>query len=176
MSRLLTRRGFLGGSAAGAGTLLLGGCDRLTQSDSVQRVLRMAESLTIGTQRALLSGGALAKEFNEADLSPIFKSNGTSLPEDRDYARMMATNFTDWRLSIDGLVRQPLSLSPAELKRLPSRTQIKRHDCVEGWSAIGKWTGVPLGLLLQTAGLTANARYAVFHCADALEQTLVFCH
>jgi DMSO/TMAO reductase YedYZ molybdopterin-dependent catalytic subunit len=172
MSRLLTRRGFLGGSVAGAGTLLLGGCDRLTQSDSVQRVLRMAESVTMGTQRALLSGGALAREFDEADLSPIFKSNGTSLPEGEDYARMMATNFTDWRLSIDGLVRQPLSLSLDVLKRLLSRTQITRHDCVEGWSAIGKWTGVPLGLLLQTAGLAANARYAVFHCADALERTL----
>jgi DMSO/TMAO reductase YedYZ molybdopterin-dependent catalytic subunit len=171
MSRLLTCRGFLGGSAAGAGTLLLGGCDRLTQSDSVQRVLRMAEALTMGTQRALLSGGALAREFTEADLSPIFKSNGTSLPEGEDYAHMMATNFTDWHLSIDGLVRQPLSLSLAELKRLPSRTQITRHDCVEGWSAIGKWTGVPLGLL-QTAGLAANARYAVFYCADALERTL----
>jgi len=172
MSRLLTRRGFLTASAAGAGTLLLGGCDRLTQSDSVQRVLRVAESLTMGTQRTLLSGGALAREFDEADLSPIFKSNGTSLPEGEDYARMMATGFTDWRLSIDGLVRQPLSLSLAELKRLPSRTQITRHDCVEGWSAIGKWTGVPLGLLLQTAGLAVNAHYAVFHCADALERTL----
>jgi DMSO/TMAO reductase YedYZ molybdopterin-dependent catalytic subunit len=172
MSRLLTRRGFLSTSTIGAGSLLLGGCDRLTQSDSVQRVLRMAESLTMGTQRALLSKGALAREFGEDDLSPVFKSNGTSLPEGEEYARMMATNFTDWRLGIDGLVQRPLSLSLADLQSLPSRTQITRHDCVEGWSAIGKWTGVPLGLLLQTAGLLDNARYVVFRCADALEQTL----
>jgi DMSO/TMAO reductase YedYZ molybdopterin-dependent catalytic subunit len=152
--------------------LLLGGCDRLTQSDSVQRVLRMAESLTMRTQRALLSKGALAREFGEDDLSPVFKSNGTSLPEGEEYARMMATNFTDWRLGIDGLVQRPLSLSLADLQSLPSRTQITRHDCVEGWSAIGKWTGVPLGLLLQTAGLLDNARYVVFRCVDALEQTL----
>jgi DMSO/TMAO reductase YedYZ molybdopterin-dependent catalytic subunit len=124
------------------------------------------------TQRALLSKGALAREFGEDDLSPVFKSNGTSLPEGEEYARMMATNFTDWRLGIDGLVQRPLSLSLADLQSLPSRTQITRHDCVEGWSAIGKWTGVPLGLLLQTAGLLDNARYVVFRCVDALEQTL----
>jgi DMSO/TMAO reductase YedYZ molybdopterin-dependent catalytic subunit len=72
---------------------------------------------------------------------------------------------------VDGLVRQPLALSLAELKKLPSRTQITRHDCVEGWSAIGKWTGVPLGLVLQTAGLLPGARYLVFHCADEYEKT-----
>jgi len=54
------------------------------------------------------------------------------------------------------------------LRAAPSRTQITRHDCVEGWSAIGEWTGVPLGLLLRRAGLSANARYIVFHCADTL--------
>jgi DMSO/TMAO reductase YedYZ molybdopterin-dependent catalytic subunit len=74
-------------------------------------------------------------------------------------------------LTIDGKVRQPLSLSLSDLKRLPSRTQITRHDCVEGWSAIGKWTGVPLGLLLQTAGVSLTARYVVFHCADDLEDS-----
>ncbi|MEO6340083.1 MAG: molybdopterin-dependent oxidoreductase, partial [Caulobacteraceae bacterium] len=60
----------------------------------------------------------------------------------------------------------------ADLKRLPQRTQITRHDCVEGWSAIGKWTGTPLGPLLKTVGLAPNARFAVFHCADDLEQSL----
>src|SRR6195952_3487729 len=65
-----------------------------------------------------------------------------------------------------------MEFSLADLKRLPSRTQITRHDCVEGWSAIGKWTGVSLGLLLKTAGAKANARYAVFYCADDLEQSL----
>jgi len=68
-------------------------------------------------------------------------------------------------------VRQPLSLSLDDLKRLPSRTQITRHDCVEGWSAIGKWTGVPLGMILQTAGVATEARYVVFHCADDLEES-----
>ena len=73
---------------------------------------------------------------------------------------------------VDGLVEQPLSLSLAELRALPSRTQITRHDCVEGWSSIGKWKGARLGPLLDQAGLKPNARYIVFHCADTLEQTL----
>ena len=170
MSILLPRRRLLLGAAATAAAGLLGGCDSLAESDSVQRVLRMAERLTMGAQRALLSGSALAREFTEADMSPAFRSNGTSMPDSEDYARLLDTQFAGWRLAIGGLVRTPLSLSLADLKALPARTQITRHDCVEGWSAIGKWTGVPLGLLLQTAGLMPNARYAVFRCADEYEK------
>jgi DMSO/TMAO reductase YedYZ molybdopterin-dependent catalytic subunit len=132
----------------------------------------MAEKLTIRSQRLLVPKDKLAREFSEADISPIFKPNGTSQPDSEEYARMMENGFADWRLKIDGLVERPVALSLADLKRLPSRTQITRHDCVEGWSAIGKWTGTPLGALLQSAGLKPGARYAVFHCADQLEQTL----
>jgi DMSO/TMAO reductase YedYZ molybdopterin-dependent catalytic subunit len=171
MSTGIPRRRFLAGAAAGAGALALGGCDRLVQNADVERILRLAERLTMGAQRALLSGGALAREFSEADLSPVFRSNGTSRPAGEAYAALAEAGFADWRLRIDGLVQRPLSLSLADLKQLPSRTQITRHDCVEGWSAIGKWTGVPLGLLLQTAGLAVNARYAVFHCADEYERS-----
>jgi DMSO/TMAO reductase YedYZ molybdopterin-dependent catalytic subunit len=85
---------------------------------------------------------------------------------------MMEGGFADWRLKIDGLVDRPVELSLADLKRLPARTQITRHDCVEGWSAIGKWTGATLGPLLHSVGLKPTARYAVFHCADELEQTM----
>jgi hypothetical protein len=55
----------------------------------------------------------------------------------------------------------------AQLMAAPRRTQITRHDCVEGWSAIGEWSGVPLGLILRRAGLSGNAKYVVFHCADS---------
>ena len=57
---------------------------------------------------------------------------------------------------------------------MPSRTQITRHDCVEGWSAIGQWTGVPLGRLLGEAGLRPAARYVVFHCADDFDGSLYY--
>ena len=169
---LLTRRTAL--LAAGGG-LVTSGCDRLVQGDKLnanagfQHVLAQAQAWTLASQRFLLSGGAMAPEYTLADLSPRFKGNGTLHPSGDDYARHVATGFADWRLQVDGLVARPLSLSVADLRRLPSRTQITRHDCVEGWSAIGQWTGTPLGLLLKAAGVSPGARYVAFYCADNLQ-------
>src|SRR5207237_3399966 len=75
-------------------------------------------------------------------------------------------HFVHWRLKIGGLVKNAAHFSLSELRQFPSRTQITRHDCVEGWSAIGKWKGVPLGELLTRVQPLPSARYAVFHCAD----------
>ncbi|CAH1655042.1 MULTISPECIES: molybdopterin-dependent oxidoreductase [unclassified Chelatococcus] len=171
MSSFLTRRRFLVSGALGAGALALGGGVALEQNAGVDAVLRSAESLTMSTQRLVLRRGPLAREFTEADISPTFRVNGTQAPDSEEYAALRESSFADWKLKIGGLVNRPLELSLADLRKLPSRTQITRHDCVEGWSAIGKWTGVPLGLLLQAAGLKPNARFAVFHCADELEKT-----
>jgi DMSO/TMAO reductase YedYZ molybdopterin-dependent catalytic subunit len=77
-------------------------------------------------------------------------------------------------LEVVGLVQMPRSWSLAALKELPSRTQITRHDCVEGWSAIGKWTGVPVGDLMHHVEPLPNARYAVFHCADADDEGIAY--
>jgi DMSO/TMAO reductase YedYZ molybdopterin-dependent catalytic subunit len=99
-------------------------------------------------------------------MSPIFRANGTRRPVGIAYDAHAASNFADWRLKVEGLVAKPMSLSLADIKTMPMRTQITRHDCVEGWSAIGKWHGVPLKLLLETAGMKSSARYIVFHCAD----------
>jgi DMSO/TMAO reductase YedYZ molybdopterin-dependent catalytic subunit len=170
---LITRRAALIGAGAGGG-LLLAGCgditriDKLNGSRSFQRVLAHAEDWTRASQRFLQGGGAMAREFSAADISPRFKANGTLQPGGDDYARHTEEGFANWRLRIDGKVARPLSLSIAELRRLPARSQITRHDCVEGWSAIGQWTGVQLGLLLKAAGVAPGAKYAVFHCADNL--------
>jgi DMSO/TMAO reductase YedYZ molybdopterin-dependent catalytic subunit len=168
----LPRRRFLALGAAGAGSLLLGGCDRLSEAPDFQEFLSSAEWLTYRTQRLLGGGHALAREFSTADISPVFKVNGTSSPEGEEYAALRDNNFADWRLRVEGLVANPLDISLAELRALPQRTQITRHDCVEGWSAIGKWQGVPLAIVLQRATLLPAARFVVFHCADTLEQTL----
>lgn len=168
----LKRRRFLIGSALGVSALALSGCDRLEQSPEVGGVIRSAEKLTMSAQRLLLGRDALAREFAETDISPAFRVNGTSAPDGEAYAQLVEGNFANWRLKIDGLVDRPLELSLADLKKLPARTQITRHDCVEGWSAIAKWTGVPLGSLLAATGLKPSARFAVFHCADELEKTL----
>ena len=170
----LTRRAALTHALLGAG-LTLGGCakllnaDRLTQSRTLQRVLDEADGWTLQSQRVLLSGGAMAKEFARADISPHFKANGTLNPGGDDYTRAAREGFARWTLSIDGLVAHPMTLSLADLRRLPARTQITRHDCVEGWSAIAEWTGAPLGLLLRAAGVSPRAKFAVFHCADNLD-------
>ena len=169
----VTRRDTLAGALAGSG-LLLSGCSRilsgnaLNGSPSFQGVLAAAQGWTLSTQRFLLSGGAMAQEFKISDLSPHFKANGTLNPGTDDYDQQVEENFAHWRLIVDGLVRHPLSLSVADLRRLPSRTQITRHDCVEGWSAIGQWTGTPLALILKAAEVQGGAKYAVFHCADNL--------
>ena len=164
---MITRRRLLiGGTSAGA--LLLGGCDRLNQSESFRGVLRWAEGLTMRAQRLIMDRNALAREFGEADMSPFFRSNGTANPATPAYQRLLANNFADWRLRVDGLVARPLSVSLVQLHAMPLRTQITRHDCVEGWSAIGQWHGVPLKLVLDAAGLSTRARYIVFHCMDQL--------
>ena len=129
-------------------------------------VLESAEYATLKAQRTLLSGQPLAREFSPADMSPVFKANGSLMPGGVAYQEYLADDFASWRLRVDGLVANPMRLSLADLKRLPQRTQITRHDCVEGWSAIGKWSGVPLGHILERAQLAPNARYVVFHCAD----------
>jgi DMSO/TMAO reductase YedYZ molybdopterin-dependent catalytic subunit len=159
---MISRRNFVVGGASG---LLLGGCDKLDQSPAFKGILRSADTLAKGTQR-LLGRNALAPQYTDADLSPIFRSNGTAMPGTTDYAEHLANNFADWRLTLDGLVAHPLSIPLATIRSLPYRTQITRHDCVEGWSAIGRWQGPQLSRLLDAAGLSTRAKFIVFHCAD----------
>jgi DMSO/TMAO reductase YedYZ molybdopterin-dependent catalytic subunit len=156
-----------GGGLALAG-LSLAGCDRLSRAPAFHDLIGRAEGLTMGSQRLLLAGQPLAREFQVADISPVFKSNGSTRPQTPEYLAAQADGFASWRLPIGGLVSRPCSLSLEQLRALPPRTQITRHDCVEGWSAIGQWTGAPLGRVLAAAGVTPNARYVVFHCADDL--------
>jgi DMSO/TMAO reductase YedYZ molybdopterin-dependent catalytic subunit len=166
--KLLTRRSALTGLVGGGG-LLLSGCERIVQIPGALSVLESAEQLSQHTQRAILGERRpLAREYQRADISRNFKANGTVRPQTEDYVRHVLTEFTQYRLKIDGLVARPLELSLEQIRGLPSRTQITRHDCVEGWSAIGEWTGVPLSYLLQMAGLGTGTRYLVFHCADNL--------
>ncbi|GJE16454.1 molybdopterin-binding protein [Methylobacterium marchantiae] len=169
MTRPPNRRGILTGAAGLLSAAFLGGCDRIAGTEWGRRTLKLGEDANLFVQRLLLTPTSLAREFSESDISPWFKPNGTIDPQDRGYKALAKAGFARFGLRIDGLVEQPQDLSLAELRALPARTQITRHDCVEGWSAIGKWTGVPLGELLTRARLKPNARYVVFHCADTME-------
>jgi DMSO/TMAO reductase YedYZ molybdopterin-dependent catalytic subunit len=163
------RRWFISRATAGFGALLLSGCERLSRTSWFPKILSVGEPLSSGAQHLIASRKSMAQEFAEGDLSPQFRSNGTANPEDAQYQALATGGFADWALEIGGLVQQPMKLTLAQLRQLPSRTQITRHDCVEGWSAIGKWTGVPLHEVLALVQPQPRARYVVFHCADPME-------
>ncbi|WP_375380564.1 molybdopterin-dependent oxidoreductase [uncultured Sphingomonas sp.] len=171
MTDLLTRRRLIGALGVGAGGILLSGCDRIAHAPAVRRVLSLGQDASFSVQRLVTDRAALAPEFTRAEMSPVFRTNGNATVASPDYARLAAGRFADWRLRVDGLVARPLSVSLDRLHAMPHRTQITRHDCVEGWSAIGQWTGTPLNLLLREAGLRRDARYIVFHCADTFGTT-----
>ncbi len=164
--RLIARRSLLGGLTLGAGGLLLSGCDKLNASPDVRSFLEGAEQLHYRSQRLVAGGAALAREYGRSDMSPVFRVNGSSGPTSTAYGALAAANFADWRLNVDGLVARPLRLSLSDLGDFPQRAQITRHDCVEGWSAIGKWQGPQLGPILRAAGMSSRANFLIFHCAD----------
>jgi DMSO/TMAO reductase YedYZ molybdopterin-dependent catalytic subunit len=157
------RRLFL---ASSLGALGLAGCGPVKESLTIgpfRGVLLSAEKLN----HAVIGTHGLAREYKDADVDRDFRVNGLDTPSDSTYAGLVRGGFRDYRLVVDGLVEHPQKLSLAELRAAGDRTQITRHDCVEGWSAIGKWRGVPLGLVVAMAQPKAAARYCVFHCYDA---------
>ena len=166
----MNRRRWLTGAVATAATAMLAACNQ-AGSSLADQARRMGEGLTRRSQRFLIPRNALAPTYSRAEISPDFKANGSVDPAAAEYLALKADGFAGYRLVIDGLVERPLSLSLAELRTRPSQSQITKHDCVEGWTSIGEWTGVRLETLLDEARLKPEARYIVFHCFDALTQT-----
>jgi DMSO/TMAO reductase YedYZ molybdopterin-dependent catalytic subunit len=162
MKHPVSRRAVLGTLASG----LVVGCGRLDETAPANAVLQLTDRLTLRAHRLLLAQRPLVRELSAADISAIFPTNGTAMPKGDHYQRLMENEFKDWKLRVDGLVERPLALSLEEIRAMPARTQITMHNCDEGWSAIGQWTGVQLGRLLNLAGVRLNARYVVFHCLD----------
>src|SRR5690348_14051935 len=163
------RRRFLRNALTAMGAGLLAGCDQLSQTDWAPKVLASAETLSHAVQRVLAPHSALAHEYPESAISPWFKPNGSTNPQTPEYLALAKSQFSDYRLSVGGLVAHPLSFSLAQLRALPQRTQITRHDCVEGWSVIGKWTGVQLSRVLDLVKPGNRARYVVFRCFDRMD-------
>ena len=134
-------------------------------------ILRMADNVTYAAHRVLLPGQSLVKEYTHGDISS-FPAIGTTSPADNGrplsdaYGRLQVGAFSGWELSVEGLVSSPGSYSLTDLKRFPSRTQITRHTCEEGWSAIAEWTGVPLSRVLEAAGILPAARFVSFYSYD----------
>jgi DMSO/TMAO reductase YedYZ molybdopterin-dependent catalytic subunit len=135
-------------------------------------LLRMGDTLTYAAHRVLLPQQSLVREYSSKDITS-FPATGTTNPGVSEklalgeaYRRLEFGAFADWRLSVEGRVTTPRTFSLNDLKQLRARTQITRHTCEEGWTAIGQWTGVPLSLVLEAAGILPAARFVVFHSYD----------
>ena len=167
LRRRLPRRVFLTRAAASVSALALAGCDSLSRTEWFPKVLNAAEPLNEAAAKLVARGG-MAQEFAESDRSPTFRSNGSSDPGTDQYNAWVANGFADYRLQVGGLVEAPHAFTLTDLRTLPARTQITRHDCVEGWSAIAKWKGARLAALLDVVKPKPEARYVMFYCADPM--------
>ena len=168
MSRPISRRTWLKGLPA-VGGLLLTGCSRETFVPPRVRggLIGAADVLTMTTNRLLLSGQQLAREYPRSEVADPFPTWNQTNPRNEEYQRHLSEGFSNYRLAITGLVERPRELSLDEIKGLPARTQITAHVCEQGWSAIGEWTGAPLQRVLEAAGgVTAAARYVIVESFD----------
>jgi DMSO/TMAO reductase YedYZ molybdopterin-dependent catalytic subunit len=153
------------GLAATAGVSGLAAADRLARRYGLippdcGGIYGPGETLTYAAQR-LLTTHSLAREFPRSMISKAPFANATAPPKDA-FKRYQAGGFSDWRLSVDGMVARPLSLSLSDLRSLPFRSQITEVACEEGWSYIAEWIGTPLVEILNAAGLLPQVRYIVY--------------
>ncbi len=101
-------------------------------------------------------------QLTERDISPHFWPNGT-MPDSQEFDALVKADFADYRLRVGGLVEKPMVFSYAELKAMPKQEQITTHFCIQGWSGVAKWGGVPMRHILDLVNPTADARYAVLY-------------
>lgn len=171
MSQILTRRKLITtGLAAAAGASGLGVAAYLADRYGLippdhGGIFGVGETLTYASHRILMSGHSLAREFDRSQISKVIPVNGGP-PTNEPYQRLLAGGFADWRLTIDGLVARPSSFSLADIKRLPSHTQITHQACEEGWSFIAEWTGARLSDVLNAVGVLPQAKWVFFFTFD----------
>jgi DMSO/TMAO reductase YedYZ molybdopterin-dependent catalytic subunit len=168
-ARQRDRRHLLRGAVAAAGSAMLAGCDRLSQNESFVETLKSAQHLSRAAHKIVAPRPAMAQEFSAGDVAQTFRGNGTLNPGDPDYVALRYAGFATYKLSVGGLVARPAEFTLEQLRAMPSRTQITRHDCVEGWSCIGKWKGVQLGPILDLVEPNPDAKFVVFRCFDSME-------
>jgi DMSO/TMAO reductase YedYZ molybdopterin-dependent catalytic subunit len=176
MSGIITRRNFLRGSALAGTGLVLTGCNQFdflgSRENQVRKVMEQANVLTYQVQRALIGDQTLAREYSASEIRQGMKPNGSVEPSTPEYNFLRMQDFSDYKLTVKGMVEREVSFSLDELRNMPARSQITRHDCVEGWSCIAKWTGTRLGPILDMAGVKPGARFCVYHCFDNIQRTL----
>jgi DMSO/TMAO reductase YedYZ molybdopterin-dependent catalytic subunit len=164
--RRLPRRALLRGSLSVGALSLLTGCN-LEDDDAVDRVLSAMSRWNDRVQAALFSGTRLAPVFRESDITDPFPFNAY-YPIDQ----VRNVDGDTWRLEVAGAVAERRPWTLAELRALPAESQITRHICIEGWSAIGQWGGLPFHDFLRRIGADTRARYIAFRCADGYSSSI----
>jgi len=161
-----SRRLFLRNAASAGGLALLTGCS-ITDSISAERALRKISELNDWVQARLFNPHRLAETYPESSITRPFRFNGF-------YPEEAAPDIDEeaYRLIVDGLIenKQPWTLD--QLYALPQETQITRLICIEGWSAIGKWTGTPLRHFLERIGADTRAKYVHFTCSEGYSSSI----
>jgi len=153
----VNRKLFVASSMAAA----LAGCAKITNAlndaPQVHGALKVAEGLNhrvIGTR-------GMAKLYRESDITRNFPTNGNDTPSDAAYQKLVTNRF-----AVGGLVERPQTFDLRQLRALATLTEITRHDCVEGWSVVGKWSGIPLGDFIRLVRPKPEARYVMFYSFD----------
>lgn len=129
-----------------------------------KRVQRVLGRVVQPVQERLFHHVTSRQQYQERDIG-FFRVNGYP-PTSAEYAELARTDFADWQLEISGLVETPTRLSLADLRAMPSQTQITKHHCIQGWSGIAGWKGVRLADVLARCGPLPAARYLVIHGFD----------
>ena len=156
----LERRLFLKKGLSLGALTMLSGCD-VTDAESVQKVLWTMSRWNDGVQAAIFDPNKLAPTYPESAITQPFPFNafyGESEAPRVDGAK--------YKLEVGGLVREKAPWTLEQLYALPQTSQITRHICVEGWSAIGKWTGTTFKTFLERVGADLTAKYVGFKCSD----------
>ncbi|MGB7258317.1 MAG: molybdopterin-dependent oxidoreductase [Pseudolabrys sp.] len=161
-----TRRVFLRSFASLGALTFLTGCD-IIDGDTAEGVLRKISNFNDGAQAALFSKTKLAPTFPESAITKPFPFNAYY---DEDEAPEV--DGRSYKLEVAGLVENKKSWTLPELYELPEVSQITRHVCVEGWSAIGSWQGARLSEFLKRIGADTRAKYVWFKCAEGYTNTI----
>ena len=160
------RRLFLRGGASLGALAVLSGCD-ITDSLSAEKVLMKISYFNDRVQALLFNPNTLAPTYPESAITRPFPFNAY-YPE----ADAPEVDKEDYKLEVSGLVDNKKSWTLDELYALPEETQITRHVCVEGWSAIGKWSGVRFSEFLKRVGADTRAKYVWFRCAEGYSTSI----
>lgn len=115
--------------------------------------------------RSLFGWMKSSQHYTKKDISPFFRVNGYP-PETEEYKELKANHFKDWKLRVYGLVKEPFEMSLEDMKALRKQDQITKHNCIQGWTAVAEWGGLPMSAIIERCSPKLTAKYVIFHCYD----------